>query len=109
MFGLPVSINFKGEKIYRSNFGGILSIITMIVLIVEGGQQLSRLVNYKEPNISTTTTTAKVTELGIQSASNFNVDIAFAVLNGTSGLPVWYDETFYTLEARTVRCLDPNN
>ena len=46
IFGLPVSINFNGERIYRSKFGGILSIITMVVLIAQGGYQFNRLVNH---------------------------------------------------------------
>ena len=36
IFGLPVSLNLNGKKIYRSDFGGILSIITIFVLVIEG-------------------------------------------------------------------------
>lgn len=38
IFGLPVSINYKGKRYFRSKFGGILSLITIIVVLIVGGQ-----------------------------------------------------------------------
>lgn len=52
---------------------------------------------------------ADLRSFGEVKASDLKVDVAFAVLSGNSGTPIWLDPTFYTFETRVKSCKNPND
>ena len=51
-FGEPVTINYKGHASYNTIFGGAITLVEKIFILVVAILGLLDLVNYKDPNVT---------------------------------------------------------
>ena len=49
-FGTPVTINYKGEDTYKSVFGGAMTILIVLVVIIQFTASATKMVNRDDPN-----------------------------------------------------------
>ena len=80
VYGQTVSVNFNGDTSYKSTFGGILSILSLVIVVLFGVERGLEVKNGQSPTITYNQvgTDVVVPEEGIKgSDSNFGVSFWF--------------------------------
>ena len=54
-YGVPVTVNYKGSDVFKTPFGGIVSIISSLLVLGFAITKFEQLVTRASPNVTTTT------------------------------------------------------
>ena len=66
VFGEPISLNYKGDKSFKTFIGAFFTIMIKTFLMVYAGQQLLKLFSYDDPTIQIVSHTEFLTYLNVQ-------------------------------------------
>ena len=81
-----------------TKIGGVLSIATIVLILSYFLIQFIQLLQGENPTITTSLVTQDLESLGNITASDYNIDIAFAVFPLNGGKPIFLDETYFRID-----------
>ena len=95
-FGKGISLNFRGEDKYRTNFGGFLSVVGLGILLPYVLIKFIQLVDRSDPNSTFNEVYHDIKGMGELSGVDINYDFAYSLIDKFgNALPAEVDETYF--------------
>ena len=92
-----LEVNLAGKARKQSSFGGIVSLITYIIVLIEAGYLAKKLVLREDPQITTFEIIKDLASLGEVSAKDLNFDLAIIYWSEKLKQPIPLDPTYFSV------------
>ena len=98
-YGKPVSVNFKGEDVYRTKMGGVFTILFVGTMMTYSANLLVNVINKKYHDDTFNEVHHNLTLLGNMTGENLNFQVGYAFVDretlvGTNDI---FDETYFKI------------